>query len=183
MSNHDRLSGFHANAARFTSVVDAGGTWDGASPCAGWTSRDVLRHVVETQRNFLEQRGAGLGPAPDLDLDPARAWGAHLAAVRRAAEDRDFVETEYDGHFGRTSVAATLADFYGFDMLVHRWDLARGLGQDAGFTDAELDTIETALEGFGDNLYLDGVCAPAVPVPDDAPRERALLARMGRSAG
>ncbi len=32
--------------------------------------------------------------------------------------------------------ADTLANFYGFDMLVHRWDLARALGQDLTYEDA-----------------------------------------------
>ena len=92
------------------------------------------------------------------------------------------MSAEYDGYFGRTSVADTLANFYGFDMLAHRWDLATALGQDATFSEAELDRIEKALDGFGDNLYLDGVCKPAIDVPDDASRQAKLLGRMGRRA-
>ncbi|MDO9496046.1 MAG: hypothetical protein Q7J48_10110 [Nocardioides sp.] len=37
-------------------------------------------------------------------------------------------------------------------------------------------------DGFGDPLYAEGICAPALDVPDDAPREDRLLARMGRAA-
>ena len=96
--------------------------------------------------------------------------------------DEDFVSREYDGYFGRTSVEDTLANFYGFDMLIHRWDLATALGIETVWTDAELDRIETALDGFGDNLYADGVCKPAIDVPDDAPRQVRLLGRMGRRA-
>ena len=30
---------------------------------------------------------------------------------------------EYDGFFGRTTIGATLDNFYGFDLVVHGWDL------------------------------------------------------------
>lgn len=62
-------------------------------------------------------------------------------------------------------------------------DLARGLGRDTTFTDAELEVVEAALPGFGEHLYADGVCGPAVPVPDDASRQVRLLGTMGRSLG
>jgi uncharacterized protein (TIGR03086 family) len=168
------------NAARFTEVVEAGGTWSGESPCEGWTATDVLDHVVDTQRSFLEQRGVDLGERPTGE--PTALWAAHLSAVRDVLADEELVTAEYDGYFGRTSVADTLANFYGFDMLVHRWDLARGLGRDVPFSDAELDLADAALDGFGDALYSDGVCKPALAVPADAPRQERLLARMGRRA-
>ncbi len=169
------------NAARFTDVVSAGGDWAGASPCAGWTARDVLDHVVDTQRSFLEQRGVDLPSRPTGS--PHEVWAAHQEQVRAVLADEEFATTEYDGYFGRTTVADTLATFYGFDMLVHRWDLARGLGQDVPFSDAELDVMDTALDGFGDALYSEGVCKPALDdVPADASRAERLLARTGRRA-
>ena len=45
-----------------------------------------------------------------------------------------------------------------------------------------MDRIETAIDGFGDTLYPDGVCKPAVDVPDDALGQAKLLGRMGRRA-
>ena len=166
------------NAALFTDVVGAGGTWSAPSPCEGWTAADVLAHVVDTQRGFLEQRGADLGERPAGS--PEEVWTAHLDAVRNVLADEDFVTEEYDGYFGRTSVADTLANFYGFDLVVHRWDLARALGRDSAFSEEEMDALETGMAGFGDALYSEGVCKPALEVPVDAPRQERLLARMGR---
>ena len=60
-------------------------------------------------------------------------WSEHVAAVLDRVGD-DVLHAEYDGYFGRTTVGATLADFYGFDMVVHRWDLARALGREAPFS-------------------------------------------------
>lgn len=174
------LDDFLTHARPFTDVVDAGGTWSAPSPCEGWSARDVLDHVVATQRDFFERHGADLGSLSAGE--PADVWAGHLAAVRAAATP-DLLGREYDSVFGRTTIGATLTGFYGFDLLVHRWDLARGLGRDTSYSDAELDLVEATLPGFGEHLYDDGVCAPAVPVPDDAPRQVRLLAVMGRSAG
>ena len=176
------ITDFQANADQFGTVVDAAGNsdWDAPSPCEEWTAAGVVGHVVDTQRDFLERQGADVGPRPD---GPApELWAAHRKSVDQVVADEDFVSREYDGYFGRTSVEDTLANFYGFDMLIHRWDLATALGIETSWTDAELDRIETALDGFGDNLYADGVCKPAIDVPDDAPRQVRLLGRMGRRA-
>ena len=176
------ITDFQANADQFGTVVDTAddSDWDAPSPCEEWTAAGVVGHVVDTQRDFLERQGADVGPRPD---GPApELWAAHRKSVDQVVADADFVSREYDGYFGRTSVEDTLANFYGFDMLIHRWDLATALGIETVWTDAELDRIETALDGFGDNLYADGVCKPAIDVPDDAPRQVRLLGRMGRRA-
>lgn len=176
-----QIDEFLSDADTFTDLVDTPDPdWGAASPCAGWTAADVVDHVVDTQRDFLQQRGADLGPAPTGG--PAERWHDHLAQVRRVLADEAFATSEYDGFFGRTTVADSMARFYGFDLLVHGWDLARALGRETAWDDAEMDRIDDALDGFGDNLYLEGICAPALDVPDDAPREVRLLARMGRAA-
>lgn len=175
-----RIEDYQDNAARFTDVVDATTAWDGASPCDGWSAADVLGHVVDTQRHFLLERGAPLPALPPGS--PPERWHAHLAGVAEVLDDEDLAFTEYDGYFGRTTVADTLSSFYGFDLLVHRWDLARGAGSDVVFTDAELDRIEQSMQGFGDALYSEGVCGPPVDVPADAPRQQRVLGLLGRQA-
>jgi uncharacterized protein (TIGR03086 family) len=163
---------------RFADVIEAGGDWAGDSPCAGWTARDVLDHVVDTQRDFLVKRDLDPGPRPEGD--PKQVWRAHVDAVRRVVADEALVSAEYDGYFGRTSIADTLASFYGFDLVVHRWDLGRALGREATWDEAEMDMLEKAMAGFGDALYSEGVCKPAVDVPGDATRQARLLGRLGR---
>jgi uncharacterized protein (TIGR03086 family) len=176
---------------RFTTLADAFGSvvdslpadaWDAPSSCEGWTGRDVLAHVIESQRGFLRTKGVELDPDPWLDEDPTTGWHAHDDELRRLLADEAVTTLEYDSPFGRTTVGATLATFYGFDLVVHRWDLAQAARQDEQLTDAELDLVETALPTFGDHLYDDGVCKPALPVPDDADRQTRVLARLGRSA-
>lgn len=162
-------------------TVPAAG-WTKPSPCAGWSARDVLRHLIETQREFLTGHGIDPGSAPDIDGDPAGAWRDHAKRVLEVLSDDAVPALAYDGHFGPTTVGATLEQFYIWDMLVHRWDIARSVGSDAGLSDAELDRIERGADSFGDALYLDGVCRPGVEAPADADREARVLARLGRRA-
>lgn len=70
---HQHASAFADRAARFTTIlVAAGGAWDATTPCAEWNVRDVVAHVVDTQRDFLAREGLDAGPVPDL-ADPAAA--------------------------------------------------------------------------------------------------------------
>ena len=174
------ITAYLDNADRFSAVVTTGGDWGGASPCTEWNASDVLHHVIDSQRDFLATRGADLGPRPEGE--PAEVWERHLDAVRAVVADEAFATAEYDGHFGRTSIADTLANFYGFDLAVHRWDLARALGQDVAFDDTEMDRLEQSIAGFGDALYTNSVCAPALDVPPDAPRQTRVLGLLGRRA-
>ena len=183
MPSTDTLHSFWTATDRFTSVVTdaADADWSAASPCPGWSAADVLDHVLESQREFLTGRGLDLGPAPQGS--PAERWQAHVAALRTALlTDPAVADREYDGYFGRTTIGATLHRFYGSDLLVHRWDLARALGADDRLTDEELDELEVDLEALGDAVYAEGVYGDPVLVPDDASRQVAVLARTGRRA-
>jgi uncharacterized protein (TIGR03086 family) len=165
------------NADRFTAVVDAASDWTAQSPCPDWTAAGVLDHVVTTQRGYLEKQGA---PQADLPDDPTAAWHAHLDGVRDAIADESFATREFDGYFGRTTVDELLANFYGFDMMVHRWDLGTAAGVPVTFSDDELDRMEQAMDGLGDMLYSEGVCKPALEAPEGATRQQRVLARLGR---
>ncbi len=169
------------NADRFTSVVDAATDWTAQSPCTDWTAAQVIDHVLTTQRGYLEKQGAQLGVLPADS--PGAAWHSHLDGVRAAMADEAFATTEFDGYFGRTTIEEQLANFYGFDMLVHRWDLGVAVGDPVTFTDDELDQMETAMDGLGDMLYSEGVCKPAIEVPEGASRQQKVLGRLGRKAG
>lgn len=105
---------------------------------------------------------------------------AHDAAVRELLADEAFATSEYDGFFGPTTAADTMRDFYGWDLVVHRWDLGRAVGQDVVWDDAERTFVATGLTGFGDHLYAEGICRPAVPAPDDADEQTRVLALLGR---
>lgn len=169
------------HATAFARIVNAVEGWDNASPCEGWTARDVLRHVIDTQRDFLTGHGVELGTAPDVAA-PTDAWTTHDTAVRTVLADPDVAEREFAGVFGPTTVGETLGRFYGFDLVAHRWDLARADGREERFTDSELDLLERSIEGFGEHLYGAGICKPALEVGAEADRQERVLALLGRAA-
>ena len=107
---------------------------------------------------------------------------AHAGLVARALSDDALPALEFDGFFGPTTVGATFEQFYVWDMLVHRWDIARAVGADASLTDEELDRIEAGADSFGPALNMEGICRPAVEVPEGAARDVRVLARLGREA-
>lgn len=154
--------------------------WETASPCEGWTARDVLAHLIDTQREFFTRHELPLPERPDLTDAPA-AWAAHTAAVGRLLADPEVPARRFDGHFGPTTIGETLLAFYGFDLIAHRWDLAAVTATPYRFTEDELDSLEKAIAGWGAALYMDGVCGPPAEVPDDADRQTRVLAALGRT--
>lgn len=155
--------------------------WDRPSPCAGWTARQVVAHLVDTQRDLLTGHGHDLGPAPDL-ADPAVGLRQHAERVLALVSRPDVSDVAYDGFFGPTTVGATLVQFYVWDMVVHRWDVARATGGDEALSADELDRVEAGADSFGDALHMDGICGPALPTAPGADRQVQLLARLGRDA-
>lgn len=170
---------FLAAAERFADVVRHGGSWDAASPCEGWTAADVLDHVISTERDFLQQHGADLGPAPGGDPDVR--WSQHLDAVGPVLT-AEFAGRGFDGFFGPTTVGATLQTFYTLDLIVHRWDLGRALGQHVTLSAADADHVERSLDTVGDAIYAMGASKPALEVSAAAPRATRVLGRLGRAA-
>lgn len=181
---NDTLTRFDQMAAPFTAVVASlpDPAWDQPSPCEGWSARDVLDHVISTEREFFAGHDLDLGAAPDVAGSPVEAWQTHLEAVRSLLGADAVAERAYDGYFGPTTIGATVLDFYGWDLLPHRWDIARAAGRHEPFSDEELNTLEGSIAEMGDQLYAEGICKPPVPVAEGADRQTQVLARLGRSA-
>lgn len=174
---------YDAADKKLSSVISRVANWSAPSPCEGWTAFDVVQHLITTQRDFLKTHNLIDTPRPDTEADPAGAWQTHTATVRAVLENPEAANMTFDGFFGHTTVGETLDRFYVFDMLVHRWDIAKTMAGDEHFTDSELDAIEASVDGFGEHLYMEGICKPALDVPESAGREAKILGRMGRDAG
>lgn len=171
---------FRERAERFSAIVDAvSGRFDAPSPCADWTVRDVVAHVIGSERDFLRRHDLLSSPSISLD-DPAVAWRSHAAEVLEVLSADGVADRSFDGHFGPTTVGETLAEFYGWDLTIHGWDVARALGEEWPISDAEARTLGADADGWGDALYSEGICAAPVPVPDDAPPMDRLLGKLGR---
>lgn len=180
----------------FTAVVTRVRDWDAPSPCEGWTARDVLTHVIDSERDFLRDHGhplpdtGGIGSdpvpsstasaSPDLSEDPAGRWLRHAASIDALLGDASIAGESFDGFFGPTTIGETWATFYCFDLLVHRWDIGASQGESVGFSDEELTAIDDAVDGFGEHAYMPGIFGSPIEVAADAPRQAQVLGRTGR---
>ncbi len=179
----DAASDYSRKAGAVAALIgDAGAAdWTAESPCEGWTAADVVAHLIDTQRDFLAGHDLSV-PNPAPSEDPAQRWHRHSAHVAALLQGPAIAERSIDGFFGPTTIGATMEQFYGWDMLVHRWDLARAMDRDAALSERELDWIEAALSMFGEALHMPGICAPAVEVEESQPRLVQVMARLGRDA-
>lgn len=176
----DAVTRWRERSAPFTAEVEAVGDWEAPSPCESWTARDVLAHVVDTERDFLSGVGLLDDEGSTAVSDPAARWAAHLAEVDALLADPAIAARPHEGAFGPTTVGAVLLDFYGFDLIVHRWDLAHSQGRDARLTEAELELVDAAVDGWGEHAYAPGIFGTPLAVPAGADAQTRVLARTGR---
>jgi uncharacterized protein (TIGR03086 family) len=156
--------------------------WSSPSPCEGWTALDVARHLVEVHGLFLGLVGRTLDPAPSVEEDVRAAWRAARDQLQADLDDPARAGEEFDGFFGRTSLGAAVGRFVCFDLLIHRWDLARAAGLDDRLDPGEVAHLWEAAAGFGDTIRTEGVCGPAIEPPPDADEQTRLLCFLGRRA-
>src|SRR5262245_50601551 len=72
----------------FGDRVDGTRSWDVPSPVAGWTARDVVRHLTGWLPGFLSAGAAiELASGPPVDEDPVAAWRIHYEAVQAVLDD------------------------------------------------------------------------------------------------
>ena len=167
-------------AARIAAV--SGDQWDNPSPCAEWTARDVVKHVVDSQAMFLGLVDRKLGPVPDVAEDPAGAWDAARAVIQSDLDDPARAGTEFDGMSGRQTFEQAIDRLIYLDLVVHGWDLARATGQDERIEAEDAQRVLSIAKTFGDALRGPGVCGPAIEVPADADDQTRTLAYLGRRA-
>jgi uncharacterized protein (TIGR03086 family) len=167
-----------AFAAKIASVPDD--RWSSPSPCAGWTARDVVGHVVQTQGMFVAFVGGELGDIPSVDDDPAGAWDGARAAVKARLEDPELATAGFEGLQGPTTFERSVDGFLSFDLVVHGWDLAQAADLDDRIDPDDVARLQAAAEAFGDAARSPQVFGPALEPPPGADAQQRLMAFLGR---
>ncbi|QUH02747.1 TIGR03086 family protein [Saccharopolyspora erythraea] len=162
--------------------------WDNGTPCAQWSVRDLVQHLVSEQLwapRLLD--GATLEEVGDrfdgdvLGTDPKRAWTEASTEARRAW-DRPAAAT------GEVHVTGGVipAEDYGWqmtlDLAVHAWDLACGVGADTRLDPDLVAVVRTVFEPQVASWQDIGIFDPPLPVPGEADEQTRLLAMLGRDA-
>lgn len=171
-------------SAGFSARVDAvpAGRWDAPSPVAGWTARDVVRHLVEWFPGFLH---AGSGERLDVwssvDDDPAAAWHELERGVTALLDDpgrRSKVLS--NRHIGDVPLDTAVSRFFTADVFMHTWDLARATGQEDHLDAERCARLLAGMEPIEDVMRASGQYGPPVEVPADADPQTRLLGFIGR---
>lgn len=175
-------------------LVDAvrGDQLDLPTPCAEWTLRQLLGHMIGQHYGFAAAaRGetsdlsvwADRPPGPDLHA----AYAAAVAGVTAAFAEDGMLERRLwlpEIRDGMRFPAAMAIGFHFLDYVVHGWDVARSIGRDPGL---DPDLVSAALAvavqvpDGGTRLAPGAAFRPGIPVPGDAPEMDRLLAVLGRS--
>ena len=154
--------------------------WSAPSPCTEWTARDVLHHVVGSQRNLIAAiEGTTAEPIPD-DADPKELWRDSMPRLLAALQTPGALEKLVPGPMGEMPIEFMLGRFLSNDVLVHTWDLARAVGGDERL---DQDAIAHAYEGLkrvDAMIRMPGVFGAKVEPPEGADLQTEFLCFLGR---
>lgn len=175
---------------RFTDLVHAVGAdqWSDPTPCTEWDVRALVNHVTVEQLWAVPLlAGSTIAEVGDrfdgdqLGDDPVAAWDRDATAALATFGAPGALDRVVHLSYG-DSPAAAYAEEMLSDLLIHGWDLSRGIGADDTL-DAELvQHVYDLTAPRVDELQASGLFAPPVPVPDDADLQTRLLALVGRRA-
>jgi uncharacterized protein (TIGR03086 family) len=156
--------------------------WSSASPCEGWTALDIVDHVANVQGMFLPFVGREAAVIPPVADDPELALRTAFASIADALDDPELSIRTFNGGFGETTFESAIDRFACFDLVVHRWDLARATGGDETIDDADAERVFEGAMAFGPALRSPGVCGAEVEVAPEADARTRMLGLLGRHA-
>jgi uncharacterized protein (TIGR03083 family) len=165
----------HRRAAEHTkAIIDRvpADRLDAPTPCASWTVRDVIGHLVDNNRHLVARAGKS-------GVDSTE-FGPTSTAFNRAFADPGVQATPFELRGvptdGRGVVAVQFAD-----VLVHGWDIARSAGLDGTLPDDLAAAALRVTQRFPDSMRgPDGPFDHPREVPGDAPASVRLVAFSGR---
>jgi uncharacterized protein (TIGR03086 family) len=160
--------------------------WERPTPCAGWTARDLLGHLVTSIRAGMSVM-QGRPPAwPDVarpgDLvegDPVEFWRDIAVQARDVLRNADL------GRVMQTPLGQTVADDLAIpviDLYVHAWDLGVTAGIAVEIPPGVIDFAHAYLDPLPDDMVRgdNRAFAPQAPVPADATPTERFIAWTGR---
>jgi len=146
--------------------------FDDPTPCAEWTVRDLVDHVVEAPANF-----ATMMRGEEVDWSSTPRHDDWLAAYRRGAD-------ELRSQLPSAGEVPPMAGFQAAEFAVHSWDLARALGR--GTSDLDPWVAECGFEAMRGALTPErrgSAFGPEQQAPADADIYERIAAFSGRSVG
>jgi uncharacterized protein (TIGR03086 family) len=164
--------------------------WEVPSPCAGWTVRDIVGHVIWGQDQLRcwitgeAYAGAPGGPGSPhpgelAGDDPFASWRQARAACAEVLSDETLNRVISLPVLGDRPVSAIVATVFN-DTLIHTWDIGHALGVDVQLPS---DLVAASHTWARDNiLRVPGFFGREVSPPPDVDEQTRWLAFLGRAA-
>ena len=156
-----------------------------STPCTEWTVQNLITHnlkVPDFVRGIIQGNNATNpmevgGPLPTEGARDAFAAGTtRVAELLKSTSNWDqIVETP----FGPMPITNWMM-FPILDVVLHRWDLAKGTGHDASIDSSLADVCIGAMQGAAEGGRHTGAFGPEVSVPLSASIQDKLIAISGR---
>lgn len=179
-----------AAADGFRGVVTgiADDQWELATPCDGWTVRQLVGHVASGSRmaalladGGTREDAIALLAVDQLGDDPVAAVTDALARQQEVFERPDIGDQMF-AHPAGDMPGAQVINFRVGDLVAHQWDLARAIGADETLPAEVVEAVWTAISPMVPMMATSGVFGdgPSGTVAEDAPLQLRLLDAMGR---
>ncbi len=164
------------------------GQWHNPTPCADWSVRDLVNHLVYEDlwapELFAGRTVEEVGDRFEGDLlgdAPHRAWDEASAAALNAVRGPGALERKVHLSSGERPGHSYVTELLN-DHVVHAWDLARGIGADDTLDPELVEWLLGKMKPVEDKLKESGMFGEQVEVPENADAQTKLLAVMGRRA-
>jgi uncharacterized protein (TIGR03086 family) len=184
----ETIKRFEQASERFVAMVRTVGpdAWTNDTPCSEWDVRALVNHVVAellwapplVAGQTIEQ----VGDQFDGDVlgdDPAGKTDSAVAAGQQSFAESGALERTVHLSFGDFS-----GDNYCWqlisDLVVHTWDLARGIGADDAMDPVLAEQVHDFVAPMLAQMAGSPYFGAPVPVGDDASAQEVLLAASGR---
>ncbi len=154
--------------------------WSLPTPCSEWSVRDLVAHVIDTQRRVLGLLGGSVTPS-DPGGDLLAQWTEASAALLEAARDPSSAGVKVQAFAGLTRFGELVGGLACSDTVVHTWDLARATGQPEALDADAVEHCGGVIAGFGDAMRRPGGFGPALECPADADAQSKFLHFAGRA--
>lgn len=161
--------------------------WEAGTPCTEWTVRDLVNHLVSEQLwvpplvrdgRMIEE----VGDTFDGDMlgsDPAVSWDTSARAAREAFTAPGALHRTVHLSYGDTTAANYCGQMVA-DLVVHSWDLSRGIGAEERLPDSLIQFAVREVTPYAAELAKSGLFAEPVEPPAGADVQTKLLCLLGR---
>lgn len=186
ISTMEPMESFDRAAAAASDIVDGIGDdqYGLSSPCAGWTVRSVLNHIVVGNLTVAAITAGKRHPDRAVDRlgrDPRAAFAKSITDTRAVLSEPDLFERTVTTPVGEAP-GVLLVHMRVAELVVHGWDLATATGQS---TDIDPDLAEHVMANWkarlGDKPRTLVPFEDPQPVPADASAADRLAGYLGRS--